>query len=556
MSELLLSAHDLLFTRGLRTILEIPELEVYDGDRIGLVGENGAGKSTLLSLLAGSLAPDSGQVRRNCDVALIRQTGDTGDEAEADLAARFGWVEARDSLSGGERTRRRISAALSRRAPLLLADEPTTDLDAGGIRELTQALERYPGALVIVSHDRALLDRLCRSIWHLEDGRLTAFPGNWTAYRQELEQRRGFARDEYDRYRREQARLRASIQAVGERAAGMRKAPKRMGLSEARLHRMDSRQISGKLHQAQRQLEARLERLEVKERPREDVSIRMELGAFSPIPAKTALELRDVTLRAGDRTLLKGASLTLPTGSRTALTGPNGSGKTTLLRAIAAQAGLNAGEGFRAEGRIRLHGKLRAGWFDQDHLQTLDPELSAVDNVRAGSRAGESDARTVLARLAIRGDDALKPLRVLSGGEAARVALARLLLADVNFLMLDEPTNHLDLFTRQALEELLQGYRGTLLLVTHDEAFLRAVATRQAVIREGRILLRDEPGAGERPAARAEEDRRVKIAALEMRMAELGAKLALPRREEETARLNAEYLALAKEVRALREGEA
>ena len=553
MSELLLSARDLRLARGLRTILEIPELNLYDGDRIGLVGENGAGKSTLLQLLAGDLKPDSGWVRRSCPVALIRQTGDIDGEAGADLASRFGWVEARDTLSGGERTRRRISAALTQRAPLLLADEPTTDLDAEGIRALTQALERYPGALVLVSHDRALLDKVCRSIWHLEDGRLTVFPGSWTAYRQELENRRRHARDEYDRYRREQARLQGSIQALEVRADGMRKAPKRMGLSEARLHRMDSRQISGKLHGARRQLETRLEHLEVKERPREDVAIRMALGAFQPIPAHTAAELRGVTLRAGDRVLLKGASLVLPTGSRTALTGPNGCGKTTLLRAIAAEAGLEAGGGFRAEGRIRLHGKLRAGWFDQDHRHTLRPDLSAVENVRAGSRASESDARTVLARLAIRGDDALKPLGVLSGGEAARVALARLLLADVNFLMLDEPTNHLDLFTRQALEELLEGYRGTLLLVTHDEAFLKAVANRQAIIREGKILLREDPGAADRPSDRTEEDRRMRIAALEMRMAELGARLAQPMGEAETARLNEEYLALAREARRLRE---
>ena len=560
MPKILLEAGSVELSFGPRTILEIKELKIYDGDRIGLIGENGAGKTTLLRVLSGEREPDAGTVRRFSEIAVIRQMGDADGESDARLRSEFDAQEHREGLSGGEQTRRRIAAALSMRAHLLFADEPTTDLDAEGAAQLRRELEAYDGAMVLVSHDRSLLDALCTRIWHLEDGKINEFPGNYTDYRAELERRRAFQQFEYEQYRGEQARLRASIQGNRERAGQMKKAPTRMGNSEARLHKMDSRQISEQLHKARRQMESRLSHMEVKERPREDAAVRMELGASRPVAAKAALEVRGLRLRAGEKSLLAGAALTLPTGTRTALVGPNGCGKTTLMRALAGRA---AGDGRllvgEAEGSsdraIRFNPAVRVGWFDQSHQSTLDPGRSALENVMRQSAHAESDVRTVLARLNLRGDDVFKPVGVLSGGERGRVALAKLLLSEANLLLLDEPTNHLDVFALEALQEMLSGYRGTLLFVSHDAAFSEAVATRFARFEGEKLVSFEETQA--RQAEREQRDRaaeqaRLEISVLQMRMADLAARMSAPRRGDSPEKLNAEYQALAEQVRALK----
>ena len=560
MPKILLEAGSVELSFGPRTILEIKELKIYDGDRIGLIGENGAGKTTLLRVLSGEREPDAGTVRRFSEIAFIRQMGEAEGESDARLRSEFDAQEHREGLSGGEQTRRRIAAALSRRAHLLFADEPTTDLDAEGAAQLRRELEAYDGAMVLVSHDRSLLDALCTKIWHLEDGKITEFPGNYTDYRAELERRRAFQQFEYEQYRGEQARLRASIQGNRERAGQMKKAPTRMGNSEARLHKMETRQISEQLHKARRQLESRLSHMEVKERPREDAAVRMELGASRPVAAKAALEVRGLRLRAGEKSLLAGAALTLPTGTRTALVGPNGCGKTTLMRALAGRA---AGDGRllvgEAEGSsdraIRFNPAVRVGWFDQSHQSTLDPGRSALENVMRQSAHAESDVRTVLARLNLRGDDVFKPVGVLSGGERGRVALAKLLLSEANLLLLDEPTNHLDVFALEALQEMLSGYRGTLLFVSHDAAFSEAVATRFARFEGEKLVSFEETQA--RQAEREQRDRaaeqaRLEISVLQMRMADLAARMSAPRRGDSPEKLNAEYQALAEQVRALK----
>ena len=560
MPKILLEAGSVELSFGPRTILEIKELKIYDGDRIGLIGENGAGKTTLLRVLSGEREPEAGTVRRFSEIAFIRQMGEADGESDARLRSEFDAQEHREGLSGGEQTRRRIVAALSRRAHLLFADEPTTDLDAEGAAQLRRELAAYDGAMVLVSHDRSLLDALCTKIWHLEDGKITEFPGNYTDYRAELERRRAFQQFEYEQYRGEQARLRASIQGNRERAGQMKKAPTRMGNSEARLHKMETRQISEQLHKARRQLESRLSHMEVKERPREDAAVRMELGASRPVAAKAALEVRGLRLRAGEKSLLAGAALTLPTGTRTALVGPNGCGKTTLMRALAGRA---AGDGRllvgEAEGSsdraIRFNPAVRVGWFDQSHQSTLDPGRSALENVMRQSAHAESDVRTVLARLNLRGDDVFKPVGVLSGGERGRVALAKLLLSEANLLLLDEPTNHLDVFALEALQEMLSGYRGTLLFVSHDAAFSEAVATRFARFEGEKLVSFEETQA--RQAEREQRDRaaeqaQLEISVLQMRMADLAARMSAPRRGDSPEKLNAEYQALAEQVRALK----
>ena len=543
MAKLLLEAANIEKSYGLRTVLSIERFELYDGDRVGLVGENGAGKSTFLKILAGELEPDAGQVRRLAPIASIRQMGGV-DAAIEDgrLVSEFAVQEARDGLSGGEQTRRRIAGALAARGHVLLADEPTTDLDAGGIARLEKRLREYEGAIVLVSHDRALLDSLCTSIAQLADGRLELFPGNYSAYRAELENRRAHQQFEYDQYRAEQARLRAAIQGKREHAAGVGKLPSRMGNSEARLHRRSATEIEEKLHRTRKALQTRLEHLEEKERPAEDPSIRMALGAFSPVTARTAIEVRGMTMRFGARVLLEDAGMKLPTGSRTALLGDNGCGKTTLLTRILSGR----------DPRVRMSPGVKTGWFDQDHARTLDMDRTALENVMRKSVYDQSTARTVLARLNLRGEDVFKKTGVLSGGERAKVALAKLFLADINVLVLDEPTNHLDVFTLEALQGVLSEYAGTLLFVSHDRRFVQAVANRivrfeqrKLVTFEGTLMQYEASLNADRSA----EDRHLQVTTLQMRMATLAARMSRPEKGDDPLALQEEYLKIAAQLR-------
>ncbi len=537
MRKMLLAAEGIKVRFGPRTILNIDRLELYDGDRIGLVGENGAGKTTLISVLSGAMTPDEGAVRSLAPVAVIRQDarGEPG-PASAEYKSRFRAPEAGENLSGGEETRRRIAAALSKGARVLLADEPTSDLDEEGIRLLTGALDAFDGALILVSHDRALLDDVVHVVAELENGALTLYPGNYSAYRAERERRRAFERFEYDQYRAEQARLRKSAQQKVERASQVH-LPSRMGNSEARLHKRAVSASQKRHHQARKALESRLEKLPEVRRPREDPEIRMEIGAAG-IVSRVAAEARGLTLRAGEKILLRGADFRVPTFSRTALLGPNGCGKTTLIRALLAGEGVTVSPG------------VRVGTLDQD-MRALEDAKSALENAMSASVQPESAVRTMLARLGIRGDAALKPAGSLSGGERVKVMLTRLMASDANFLVLDEPTNHLDVFSLEALGDVLADYGGTLLFVSHDRRFVEQVATRLVRFENGRIhsfegtmaewsARKNAPGIGA-------PDRTI----LEMRMAELSARLSKPKKGDNPEELNRQYDEIARQWREL-----
>lgn len=537
MGRTLLSAADIKVSFGLRKVLDIGHLEIRDGDRIGLVGENGAGKTTLINVLSGSRAPDEGQVKRLAQVSVIRQDRrDAPGEADLALKSRFRAPEAGENLSGGEETRRRIAAALSQRARVLLADEPTSDLDSEGVQLLTEALKKYDGALLLISHDRALLDDVVSCVWELADGAITAYPGNYSAYRRELLNRRAFERFEYEQYRSEQARLRQSAQRMAERASQVA-LPSRMGVSEARLHKRAVSASQSNHHQARKALETRLEKLPEKRRPREDPDVKMEINS-SGIVSRVAVEARNLTLTAGPKKLLSNADFRVPTYSRTALIGPNGCGKTTLIRAILAGAGVTISPG------------VRIGALDQD-MKTLEDDESALENAMKRSVQPESAVRTMLARLGIRGDAALKPVGKMSGGERVKVQLTHLMASDVNLLILDEPTNHLDVFSLEALGEVLSGYGGTLLTVSHDRRFVEQVATRLIFFESGKL----ESFEGTMAEWRARKER-VNAPApermiLEMRMAELAARLSKPKKGDNPEDLNRQYLELAEQLRAL-----
>ncbi len=551
MAKIVLEASGLRLSYGERQLLRIDQLRIYDTDRIGLIGENGAGKTTLLRILAGEKQPDAGTVRRFVPAAVIHQEGKCRPGEDPELRARFRAQESRESLSGGEMTRNRISEALSGHPELLMADEPTTDLDQEGLVLLRRALMGFQGAILLISHDRALLRKLCSRIWYLRDGTILDFPGGYEDFIVERDRRMERETFEYEQYKAERKRLKESAQRMAERASQVKKAPSRMGNSEARLHTREWTDSVLQLSHAKRTIQNRMEHLEVKEKPKALPEIRMKLGVVHPVEAKTVLECACGRLQAGASELLRDTGFVLPTGSRTALIGPNGCGKTTLLREL---LGRNGSE-IAFQGKARWNPAARIGWFDQHHEQTMDREKSVLENIMEASVYPEHFARTVMACLGLKGEAVFKPLSLLSGGEKAKTALGRLLLMDCNTLLLDEPTNHLDLFTMEELEKLLASYGGTILFVSHDEEFIRKTATRIIRFEDGKLVTAE--GGWEEmkkpvQTGGAAADRSLEISRLEMRMAVLSARMARPAKGDHPEQLRQEYLELARKIREMK----
>jgi macrolide transport system ATP-binding/permease protein len=475
----LLKGTDILKTYGDRSILDISSVELRRGDKIGLVGRNGTGKSTLIAALSGELELDGGRFDRRGVVAVIRQFNEPDsmrETAGGRTGRRFLASSLSEAPSGGELTRAAIDRALAARPDILLADEPTTNLDLDGINRFQAEMASLRGALVLVSHDRDLLDALCGEIWELENGKIRAHPGNYSAWAAQRDRERKYAQLEYDQYRSERRRLTESARKATERASKMLRPLHRMSASEKRLFKGGLLEGQGRVQAKAGSLSRRVEKLEAKERPSDLPEIKMELGMAVRVAADPVIRVEGLRVAFGGRTLLDGVSFDVTTGSRTMLLGPNGSGKSTIIAEIA-----------RGSECVKISPDARMGFFDQRH-ESVALNRTTLENARSMSSKPEHEVRTILARLEIKGDEAHKKCAVLSGGERAKVALAQLIASDINVLIMDEPTNHIDIFTVEALEAMLAAWGGTLLLVTHDRRLAHTIGDRLLIISEGQVL--------------------------------------------------------------------
>ena len=471
---MLLKAQNIKKEYGIQEILEIDTLQIEDFDRIGLVGKNGAGKSTLMSILAGDLEPDEGYVKRFCPIARIRQSQETEDSVQGSYISRLGL---KDSAlkSGGERTRLAIGAAFSQNAPLLMADEPTTNLDLEGILLLEKMMAGFRGAILLISHDRALLDRICTTIWELEDGKLRVFEGNYSQWTAQKERERNFEQFQYDQYQKEKKRLTQNIRDFREQSRQMIKPPKQMSSSEWMLYKGGAAVRQGHVQARTRATLSRLEHLEKRERPAQLPEVSMKLPDSKKIRARYAISVRDLTIQYGEKTVFQKLNFFLPSGTRTVIAGPNGSGKSSLIRAILDRV---PGVSITSEASI--------AYLSQDQ-DTLNPKKTVLENVLADAAFPEHICRAVLDNLCMSPLDIKKPVFLLSGGERVKTALAKVLVSGCNLLILDEPTNHIDVYTMAGLEHLLSSYDGTLLAVSHDRAFIEHVADQVYVMRDGHL---------------------------------------------------------------------
>jgi len=506
---MLAGLQNVTFEFGARVIVEDTTWHIQPGERIGLIGYNGTGKSTLLKLLVGEYAPSAGTVERSrstsigylhqdllsfdtndsiLQVALgafekvlrlekeIEELGKelekTGDEkilhdysdklheletlggynihhkteevlqglgfANADLQRPY------KEFSGGWRMRVLLAKMILQQPDLLLLDEPTNHLDLPSIEWLEKYLQHYQGAVVIVSHDKYFLNRMVTKIVELYQQQLHIYNGNYDYYEKEkalrIDQQQKAFENQQD-YIRQQERLIDRFRAKASKAA----------MAQSLIKKLD-----------------KLERIEdaALERPNMRINFRVD-----KTPGRVLVELKDVSKSFGDNVVIEHSSAEIDRGDKIALIGANGKGKSTLLRII---AGTETFKGERKWGH-----NVDESFYAQHQLEALNLNNTILDEVKeCGSQMTELELRSLLGCFLFSGDDADKPIKILSGGEKARVALAKTIISKANFLMLDEPTNHLDIHSCELLIEALNKYEGTIILVSHDRYFVSKTANK------------------------------------------------------------------------------
>lgn len=517
MSKILLSADHIVQYFGERKILEFEKLNVYEGDHIGIVGGNGVGKTTLLNILSGELIPDEGSVIREVPVSYFKQFRERAEQVDLQKCRKLGLTGklSREHLSGGEMTRLGL-AAMDQEALLTFADEPTADLDADGVELCCQMLEQC-STLLLISHDRAVLNRLCTRIIEVRDGHLSFYTGNFTAYHEQREQAFQRQEFEYQQYRCEKSRLEKAARQRSQASQSVRKAPSRMGNSEARLHKREAGEKMEKLDNARKRILSRLEQLEVKEKPRETVQVRIDFSLTDPPANREIVTGSHITFGYGKCLIFEEASFSLPKGSKTALVGPNGAGKTTLMELI-----------WSGAPGIRLVPKAKIGYFKQS-LDTLDLSKTVLENVMEASVQSENTMRGILARLLFRREDVFKEAGVLSGGERVKLAFAKLFGSPANLLLLDEPTNFLDMPAIEALQQMVEDYEGTVLFVSHDRTFSDGCATRILRIEDRKLISFDGNLTDwEKKQTESRSEKKMDQVLLELRLAEVISRLSTP----------------------------
>jgi ATP-binding cassette, subfamily F, member 3 len=496
-----------------RLLFDEVSLQVNRGNRIGLVGPNGAGKSTLFSLILGETSPDSGQIafEKSATIGFLPQeTAAAGDETVLELALAItpelvraqkiikqhesgngsddaayhralhvfdehgGWqlepkakrvlagLAFRESdfdrparaLSGGWIMRAHLARLLVMEPDLLLLDEPTNHLDLESLQWFQEYLKNYPGAIVMISHDREFLNQLVGSIVEIAHSKLVRYRGNWDNY---VEQKAAREEQQLAAYKNQQKEI-ASLQLFADRF----------------------RAKASKASQAQSKLK-QIDRMEKIAAP---VARGKTIKFHFPQPPRSGLRviaLKDVDHAYGDLIVYRGLNFHAERGQRTVLVGPNGAGKSTLLKLLAGV--LPVQHGAREPGH-----NVRVGYFSQNRIDVLNPKLTVLQSVLDSPKpVPEQTARTVLGSFLFRGDDVFKSVAVLSGGEKSRLALVKLLLDPPNLLLMDEPTTHLDVGSIDALIGALKQYHGTLIFISHDVHFIRAIATSVLHINMGRL---------------------------------------------------------------------
>lgn len=505
---MLLSLNNITFEFGARAILQDATWHIYANERIGLIGLNGAGKSTLLKILVGEYTVTGGQLNKSnslklgyfhqnlqsedveesilniamgaydealkiqgkLDVVHDKMEAEVTDkliEQQADLLEKFeiagGYemehksAEVLEGLgfatkdlnrpfkefSGGWRMRVLLGKMILQQPDILLLDEPTNHLDLPSIEWIERYLQSYAGTIIIVSHDRYFLDKMVTKVVEISGNTLNHYAGNYTKYEGEKEIRAEFQRREYENqkdYIKQQERFVERFKAKASKAT----------LAQSIVKKLD-----------------KLDRIDAPDADAKRIAFKFELGQA---PGKIIATLDGVSKAYGDSVIFENANAVINRGDKIALIGPNGQGKSTLLRII---SGHEAIQGERIDGH-----NVETSFYAQHQLEALTQDNEILKELStSGSKRTDLELRQLLGCFLFGGDDVRKKIKVLSGGEKARVALAKTIIQESNFLMLDEPTNHLDINSVESLVNALNAYEGTFVVVSHDRFFIQKTAT-------------------------------------------------------------------------------
>lgn len=529
---------------GDRLILDIKDLKVYSGDKIGLVGLNGSGKTTLLNLIVNKSNLDQGFIKSHMESFYIPQLEEGFHEkVDNKYISQLGLKDrTRKFMSGGELTRLKLASFLTTNIGFLLADEPTSNLDFQGVNLLTEKLSTFDGSMIITSHDRDLLDKVCNKIIELQDGKIKLYEGNYSDYKMQKDLENKTKILEYQKYIREKRRLERAMIDTKIKSGKITRPPKRMGNSEARLHKMGGQNAKKKLDNKVKAIASRLDKLQIKENIKETEKIKVDISG-EELFSKIVIEGDNISKSFGDRILFDNSSFQIYNKSKVALIGDNGSGKTTLLKMI-----LENYDG------IRTSKKANIGYFSQD-LNILDENKTIIENLLEDGKYKEVDVRNILARFLFKREDVYKKVGVLSGGERVKVSLAKVLISDFNILVLDEPTNYLDIYSIEAVEESLLSYDGTLLFVSHDRRLVDSVADTIMMIENEKI----NTFMGRFSELSSQDSKQLDMkdildqkAILENKISNVIGRLSSPSKDDNVLELDLEYKELLKELNKIR----
>lgn len=533
---------------GDRLILNVENLKIYSEDRIGIIGSNGVGKTTLINILSKKIEPDDGWVKLYGKYSYISQLeGPENMSIGNELASKFGventWNE---NMSGGEKARFKLADGLSYNSLLIFADEPTSNVDIDGIELMEEKFGDYKGALILISHDRSFLDKLCNKILEIEDGKIKIYSGNYSDYANQKAKEVERAEFEYEEYMKEKKRLQEVITDTKQNVKSIKKTPKRMGNSEARLHKMGGQKAKANLERAVRNVEKRIDHLEVKEKPKKQEGIKLDITNSNKLHSKIIIQGQNITKVFGKKIIFDNAKFDIYNNSKVALIGPNGCGKSTLIKMI-----------MNNDDSIKITKGAKIGYFSQD-MSILREDLTIIENVMESSIYNETFARILLARLLIKKEDIYKKISVLSGGERVKVSFAKMMLQDINLLILDEPTNYMDINSLEVVEKVLRDYESTLLFVSHDRRFVDSVGDHIMTIENYKINMfkgsyKEYLASKNKCIDNEKEEIKKQIFILQNRLSEIIGRLSMPSKKDDIVSLDKEYYEVLAKLKILKE---